>query len=72
MFFLGNWENARYEKQKETRAGGMAQAVEQLTSKCDVLSSNSNMAKKKKPQIITIWDSYYQVNNLVYNYGSRT
>jgi hypothetical protein len=30
------------------RAGGMAQAVEHLPSKCDTLSSNPRTTKKKK------------------------
>jgi hypothetical protein len=35
-------------KKSQKRAGGVAQVVELLPSKCEALSSNPNTAKKKK------------------------
>jgi hypothetical protein len=41
-----------YLKQPEQKAGGMAQAVEHLPSKCKALSSHSGTTKKKSSLFI--------------------
>jgi hypothetical protein len=37
-----------YKKNIKKRAGGVAQVIEWLSSKCETLSSNPTTAKKKK------------------------
>jgi hypothetical protein len=44
----GQKQNPIYRKKKSKSDGGMTQIVDHLSSKCKALSSNSNMAKRKK------------------------
>jgi hypothetical protein len=50
-FLKNNSNNDDLTTKPNPRAGGVAQVVEHLPSKCEVLSSNPGMAKKKKKSL---------------------
>jgi hypothetical protein len=48
----------------ENVAGGVAQAVEQLPSKSEALSSNPNSTGKKKGKCASMWGNLYAGENM--------
>jgi hypothetical protein len=54
---LGKKEDLNSKIIKAKRAGGMAQAVENLSSKCKALSSNPSTTREKSEKICSQWES---------------